>query len=78
MHTIAVPTIHCDKMAVTNMSFRQRTVSELFVKENSAADIYGRLSQMYGDASMGARSVRRWVQQFKGPMTLKIFWLFIY
>jgi hypothetical protein len=41
MRTSYVPAMHCEKMAVTDMLFRQRTVIEFLVKEgNSAAVIY--------------------------------------
>jgi hypothetical protein len=47
-------------MAVTNM-FRQRAVVEFLVKEgNSAGVIYDQLRGVYGDACMGASSVRRY------------------
>jgi hypothetical protein len=53
-------------MAVTDMSFRQRAVTEFPVKEgNSAGVIYERLRDVYGDACMGASSVRRLVKHFK-------------
>jgi hypothetical protein len=51
--------MHCEKMAVTDM-FRQRAVIEFLKKErNSAGLIYERLRGLYGDACMGASSVRR-------------------
>jgi transposase len=58
--------MHCEKVAVTDMSFRQIAVTEFLVKEgNSAGVIYDRLRGVYGDACMGASSVRRWVKYFK-------------
>jgi hypothetical protein len=70
MRTSYVPVMHCEKMAVTNMSFRQRAVVKFLVKEgNSAAVSYERLSGMYGDTCMGASSVRRWVKHFKDGNT---------
>jgi hypothetical protein len=52
-----VPIMHCEKMAVTDMSFRQRAVIKFHVKEgNSAAVIYERLRGVYGDVCMGASS----------------------
>ena len=39
---------------------------EFLVKEeNSAAEIHLRLQRAYGDVSMGASSVKRWVKNFK-------------
>jgi hypothetical protein len=65
MRTCYVPVMHFDKMAVTDMSFRQRSTTEFLIKEgNSAAGIYERLRGVYGDACMGANSVRRWVKHF--------------
>jgi hypothetical protein len=41
MRKIYVPIMHCEKMAVTSMLFRQRAVTEFLVKEgNSAGVIY--------------------------------------
>ena len=65
MHTTGVPTIHHDKIVVNDMSFCQRKVQILVKENNSAADIYGRSSQVYGGARMGASSVRKWVKHFK-------------
>jgi hypothetical protein len=40
-HTSYFPVMHCEKMAVTDMSFRQHAVIEFLVKEgNSAGVIY--------------------------------------
>jgi transposase len=65
-----VPVMHCEEMAVTDMSFRQITVIEFLVKEgNSAGAIYERLRGVYGDAYMGASSVRRWVKHCKDGNT---------
>jgi hypothetical protein len=51
MRTSFVPAMHCEKMAVTDMSFRQRAVVEFLVKEgNSAGLIYQRLRGVYGGA----------------------------
>jgi transposase len=62
--------MHCEKMAVTDMSFRQYAVTEFLVKEgNSAGVIYERLHAVYGDACMGVSSVRRWVKHFKDGNT---------
>jgi transposase len=70
MRTSYVSVMHCEKMAVTYMSFRQRAVIEFLVKEgNSAAVIYERLRGVYGDVCMGAGSVRRWVKHFKDGNT---------
>jgi hypothetical protein len=47
-------------IVVTDMSFRQPAVIEFILKEgNSAAVIYQRLHDMYGDVCMGVSSVRR-------------------
>jgi hypothetical protein len=56
MRTSYISVMHCDKMALTNVSFRQRTVIEFLVKDgNSAAVIYERLRGVYGDVCMGRR-----------------------
>jgi hypothetical protein len=66
MRTSHVPVMHCEKMPVTYMSFRQHAVIEFTVSEgNSAADIYERRRGVYGDVCLGASSVRRWVKHFK-------------
>jgi hypothetical protein len=45
---------------------KSSAVFECLVKENiSAADIYGLLRCMYGDACMDVSSVGRWVKRFK-------------
>jgi transposase len=70
MRTLYVPGMHCEKMAVTGISFRQRAVNEFLVKEGySEGVIYKRLHDVYGDACMGVSSVRRWVKQFKDGKT---------
>jgi transposase len=62
--------MHCEKMAVTDMLFRQPAVTEFRVKEgNSAGVIYERLRGVYGDVYMGVSSVRRWVKHFKDGNT---------
>jgi transposase len=62
--------MHCEKMAVTDMSFRQCAVIEFLVRVgNSGGVIYERLCVVYGDACMGASSVRRWVEHFKDGNT---------
>jgi transposase len=64
------PVMHCEKMAVTDITFRQRDVIEFLVKEgNSVGFIYERLRSVYGDACMGISSVRRWVKHFKDGNT---------
>jgi hypothetical protein len=41
MRTSHVPVMHCEKMAVTDVLFRQRAIIEFLVKEgNSAGVIY--------------------------------------
>jgi hypothetical protein len=63
MCTSYIPVMRCEKMAVTDMSFRQCAVVEFLVKDgNSAAVIYERLRDVYGDVCM---DVRRWVKHFK-------------
>jgi transposase len=70
MRTSYVPIMHCEKMAVTEMSFRQCAVIEFLLKEgNSAAVIYERLRCVYGDVCMGTSSVRRWMKHFKDGNT---------
>jgi len=50
--------------------FRQHSVIEFLVKEEiSTADIHHRLLCLYGDVCIGASSVRRWVNHFKGGNT---------
>jgi hypothetical protein len=52
MNTSYVPVMHCEKMAATNMSFRQYVI-ELFVKPGNSAEVmYERLRGVYGDACM--------------------------
>jgi hypothetical protein len=68
--TSYVPAMHCEKMGITETSFRQCAVIEFLVTEgNSAGVIYERLPVMYGDVCMGASSVRRWVKHFKDGNT---------
>jgi transposase len=70
MGTSYIPVMHCEKMAATDMSFRQRAVIKFLVKKgNSAGVIYKRLHGVYGDVCMGASSVRRWVKHFKDGNT---------
>jgi transposase len=70
MRASYVPVMHCEKMAVTDMSFRQRDAIEFLLKEgNLAANIYKRLRGVYGDVCMGTSSVRRWVKHFKDGNT---------
>jgi transposase len=69
MQTFYVPVMHCEKMAVTDMSFRQCAVIEFLKEGNSAAVIYERLRDVYGDVCMGVSSVRRWVKHFKDGNT---------
>jgi hypothetical protein len=58
--------MHCEKMAVTDTTFRQHAVIEVLVKEGNWVGIfYERLRGVYGDVYMGASSVRRWVKHFK-------------
>jgi transposase len=58
--------MQCEKMAVTDISFRQRAAIENFVKRiNWEGVIYG----TYGDVCMGTSTVRRWVKHFKDGNT---------
>jgi hypothetical protein len=62
--------MHCEKMAITDISYRQCAVIEFLVKEgNSAGVIYGRLHGVYGDVCMGVSSVRRRMKHFKDGNT---------
>jgi hypothetical protein len=70
MLTSYVSDMHCEKMSVTDMLFRRRAAIEFLMKEgNSAGVIYERLRDVYGDACMGASSVRRWEKHFKDGNT---------
>jgi transposase len=71
MRTSYVPFLHCEKMAVTDMSFRQRAVIEFLVKEGNSTVvvIHERLRGVYGDVCMGVSSVRRWVKHFEDGNT---------
>jgi transposase len=70
MRTSYIPVMHCEKMAVTDMSFRQNAVIEFLVKEgNSARFICEGLRSVCGDVCMGTSSVRRWVKHFKDGNT---------
>jgi len=77
MRTFYVPIMHCEKMAVTDMLFRQSAVIEFLVKEgNAAEDIYKRLRDVHRNNCLGASSVRRWVKHFKdGKVTGTVFWV---
>jgi hypothetical protein len=62
--------MHCEKMVVTDLLFRQRSVIEFHVKEgNSAEVIYERHRGVYADVCMGTSHVRRWVEHFKNGNT---------
>jgi hypothetical protein len=62
--------MHCEEMAVTDMSFHQSAVIGFHVKEeNSVGVIYKRLRGVYEDVCMGTTSVRRWVKHFKDGNT---------
>jgi transposase len=70
LRTSYILVLHCEKIAVTDMSFRQHPVNEFLVKEgNSAGAIYERLRDVYGDVCMGASSVRRRLKHFKDGNT---------
>jgi hypothetical protein len=65
MHISYIPIMHCEKMAVTTMSFHQCASIEFPVKEGTYAGvIYKQLHDVYEDACMGASSVKRWVKTF--------------
>jgi hypothetical protein len=50
MRTSYLPVMRCDKMALTDVSSRERAVIEFLAKEgNSAAVINERLPGVYGD-----------------------------
>ncbi|PSN33774.1 hypothetical protein C0J52_23795 [Blattella germanica] len=60
-----VTTRNVCKMADISVSFQQRAVIEFLVKEEqSAVDIHQRLQCAYGDACMGASSVR-WEHEYQ-------------
>jgi len=60
-----------NKMADTDMLFRQRAVIEFLVKEEiPVAEIHQRLQRAYGSVCMGASSVLRWVKHFKDGNTI--------
>jgi transposase len=63
--------IHCEKMAVADTHVVSSTCCHwISVKEgNSAGVIYEPPHRVYGDACMGASSVRRWVKHFKDGNT---------
>jgi len=69
MRTPYVPVMHCKKR-LSQMLFHQRAAIEFPVKEvDSAGVINERVCGVYGDACMGASSVRRWVEHFKDGNT---------
>jgi hypothetical protein len=58
-HTSYVPVIHCEKMGVTDVSFRQCAIIESLVKEGNSAEVmYERLLGVFGDAWMPHRPKR--------------------
>ena len=62
--------ITSNKMADSDMSFRQRAVIEFLVREEiPAAEIHQRLQRAYGSVCIGTSSVRRWVKHFKDGKT---------
>jgi hypothetical protein len=70
MRTSYIPFMHCEKMAVTDMSFGQRAAIEFLMKEgNSVGFIYEQLRAVYEDVCMGVSSVRRRVKHFKDGHT---------
>jgi transposase len=58
--------MHCEKMTVTDMTFRQHAVTEFLVKDGNSARV---ICGVYGDACMGSSNVRRWVKHFKDGST---------
>jgi hypothetical protein len=70
MRTSHVPVMHCEKMAVTDISFCQLAVTEFLVKEgNLAGVIYEPFLGVFEDVCMRASSIRRWVKHFKDGNT---------
>jgi hypothetical protein len=70
MSTTNIPSIHWDKIGVTNTSYCQCAATTFLVKENtSAADTRGQLCHLYRDTYMGSDNVRRWVKHFKDGNT---------
>jgi hypothetical protein len=70
MRTSYIPVMHCKKMAVTYMSFRQRAAINFLVKKGkSVGVIYERFRGVCGDVCMGASCVRRWAEHFKDGNT---------
>jgi transposase len=66
MCTYYVPVMHCEKTAVTDMSFCLCAVIKFALKEgNSEGVIYERLRGAYEEVCMGVSSVGRWVKHFK-------------
>jgi hypothetical protein len=66
MRTSNIPVMHCENMAITDMSFRQGAAVHFLMKErNSAGVVYERLRDVSGDVCMGASNVRRWMKHFK-------------
>jgi hypothetical protein len=58
--------IHCNQMAVNDVSFHQRAVTEFPIQENSSvAGIFDWLCHVYGDSYMGASSMWCWVYTSK-------------
>jgi cellulose synthase/poly-beta-1,6-N-acetylglucosamine synthase-like glycosyltransferase len=65
MHSSYVLVMHCEKMAVNDMSFCHTVIKFLVKEGKSAGVIYDQLCDVYGNACMGASSVRKWVKHFK-------------
>jgi hypothetical protein len=64
---VRFPPCPARKLAVIDMSFRQRAVIEFLVKEgNSAEVIYERLRGVYGDACMGYQQCQKGGETFLG------------
>jgi hypothetical protein len=69
MRNSCLSVMQCEKMSIADM-FCRCFLTEFLVEEgNSAGIIYERLRGVYGDACMGASSVRRWVKHFKDGNT---------
>jgi hypothetical protein len=63
--------MHCEKMAVADMSFRQSTVTAFPLKEgNSAGVIYERLRGVYENPEIKRQSMER--NHITSPKTIKL------
>jgi hypothetical protein len=75
MRTSYSHVMHCEKTAVTDMSFCQRAVIEFLVKEeDSVAVICERLRGVYGDTCMGVSSARTFLERKHGHRLSPALW----